>query len=130
MPADDPWAAQRKLLGGFIRTQRQLANLSLRDLASRTSVSNPYLSQIERGLHEPSVRVLRAIALALGLSAETLLAEAGLIEGDAADAVDAVDRKVSDTVTAIRGDPGLTDAQKRALLAVYGSYLGENAEGS
>ena len=65
MPPDDPWSPQRKLLGEFIRTQRRLANLSLRELAARTAVSNPYLSQIERGLHEPSVRVLKAIASAL-----------------------------------------------------------------
>ena len=67
--------AQRQLraLGDFIKGQRQLAELSLRELAARTNVSNPYLSQIERGLHEPSVRVLKAIAAALNMSAESLL---------------------------------------------------------
>ncbi len=64
-----PWPGNLKALGDYIRQQRQLANLSLRDLAARTNVSNPYLSQIERGLHEPSVRVLRAIATALNVSA-------------------------------------------------------------
>ena len=80
MPREEPWRAQIEALGNFIRTQRHLANLSLRELAERTNVSNPYLSQIERGLHEPSVRVLRSIARALNLSAETLLSQAGVLE--------------------------------------------------
>src|SRR5579863_5573954 len=67
---------QRKALGAFIRTQRELANLSLRRMAAIAEVSNPYLSQIERGLHEPSVHILRSIAQALNLSAETLLEHA------------------------------------------------------
>ena len=73
--AEDP----RRLLGGFIRTQRKMANLSLRQLSALTAVSNPYLSQVERGLHEPSVRVLRSIADALNVSAETLFEQAGLV---------------------------------------------------
>ena len=76
----DLWQARREALGAFIRQQRQRAGLSLRQLAERTSLSNPYLSQVERGLHQPSVRVLKAISDALNLSAETLLAEAGLID--------------------------------------------------
>src|SRR5271166_533961 len=76
----DLWEAQREALGAFIRTQRKMANLSLRQLAELTSLSNPYLSQVERGLHQPSVRVLKAISDALNLSAETLLAQAGLID--------------------------------------------------
>ena len=76
----DPWQAQREALGAFIRTQRKMANLSLRQLAELTSLSNPYLSQVERGLHQPSVRVLKAISDGLNLSAETLLAQAGLID--------------------------------------------------
>src|SRR5256886_7483411 len=76
----DPWEAQREALGAFIREQPKRANLSLRQLADLTSLSNPYLSQIERGLHQPSVRVLRLLADALNVSAETLLAEAGLPE--------------------------------------------------
>ena len=75
----DSWKAQREALGAFIRTQRKMANLSLRQLAELTSLSNPYLSQIERGLHQPSVRVLKAISEALNVSAETLLTQAGLI---------------------------------------------------
>ena len=76
----DPWQAQREALGAFIRSQRKLANLSLRQLADLTSLSNPYLSQVERGLHQPSVRALKSIADALNVSAETLLAEAGLVD--------------------------------------------------
>ena len=74
---NDAWKSQLETLGGFIRTQRRLANLTLREMAELTQVSNPYLSQIERGLHEPSVRVLKSIASALGVTAETLLAQAG-----------------------------------------------------
>ena len=101
-------------LGSFIRSQRQRADLSLRDLADRTSVSNPYLSQIERGLHQPSVRILKSIAVALRIPAATLLAEAGLVddEGDG--------RKVAPaTEIAIEADPELTDEQRRELLATY-----------
>ena len=72
----EPWSA----LGDFIRSQRQLARLSLRQLAELTSVSNPYLSQIERGLYRPSAQVLKSIAEALHLSAETIYAEAGLLD--------------------------------------------------
>ena len=76
----DSWQTQREALGAFIRSQRKMANLSLRQLADLTSLSNPYLSQVERGLHEPSVRVLKAISDALNVSAETLLAQAGLVD--------------------------------------------------
>src|ERR1700733_15023557 len=79
-PKRDSWEAQREALGAFIRERRKQANLSLRQLAELTSLSNPYLSQIERGLHQPSVRVLRAISDALNVSAESLLAQAGLID--------------------------------------------------
>ena len=78
----EPWDTQREALGAFIRNQRKLANLSLRQLAEMTSLSNPYLSQVERGLHQPSVRVLKLISDALNVSAETLLAQAGLLDGD------------------------------------------------
>jgi transcriptional regulator with XRE-family HTH domain len=111
-----PW---QESLGEFIRSQRRLANLSLRDLAEKTNVSNPYLSQLERGLHEPSVRVLRSIAQALNLSADTLLGQAGILEGDAPDRV----RAGPDTEAAIRADAKLTEAQKQALLSVYRSYI-------
>src|ERR671927_731213 len=77
--AEDPWRAQLEAFGNFVRTQRQLAKLSLRELAELATVSNPYLSQIERGLHEPSIRVIKAIARALDMPAETLLAQVGLL---------------------------------------------------
>jgi transcriptional regulator with XRE-family HTH domain len=111
---------QRRALGAFIRSQRELANLSLRRMAALAEVSNPYLSQIERGLHEPSMHVLRSIAEALNLSAETLLEAAGLL--------DAPDTVGVDTEAAIRADPRLTDQQKQALLAVYRSYCEMNEE--
>ena len=113
-------------LGDFIRTQRRLANLTLREMAQLAKVSNPYLSQIERGLHEPSVRVLRSIASALNISAETLLAQAGLLDGTVAPADDGsapADREVPVTEAAIRLDPSLTEAQKEALLAVYRGFV-------
>ena len=78
---ENPARTQLLALGELIRAQRQQAELTLRELAARTNVSNPYLSQIERGLHEPSVRVLKAIAGALNLSAESLLQQAGLLGG-------------------------------------------------
>jgi transcriptional regulator with XRE-family HTH domain len=118
---DDPLLA----LGSFIRAQRKLANLSLRQAAALANVSNPYLSQIERGLHEPSVRVLRSIAKALNVSAETLLGSAGLLADDAAAPPGA-----SDTEAAIRGDPMLTEEQKQALLSVYRSYRLANERGA
>ena len=118
----DPWEAQMQALGSFIRSQRKLANLSLRQLAELTSLSNPYLSQIERGLHQPSVRVLRSLADALNVSAETLLAEAGLFEA-AAEAGTAAAGAQPSTESVIRADARLDDEQKAALLAVYRSML-------
>ena len=123
----DPWEAQREVLGAFIREQRKRANLSLRQLAELTSLSNPYLSQVERGLHQPSVRVLQAISGALNVSAETLLAQAGLIDAIAADATASTDTEapnVPGTEDAIRADPRLGEEQKAALIAVYRSMLG------
>jgi len=107
---------QLHALGAFIRAQRQLANLSLRQMADLAQVSNPYLSQLERGLHEPSVRVLQSVARALNLSAETLLVHAGVDTPDESD----------DTEAAIRADGRLTDDQKQALLSVYRSYVQAN----
>ena len=123
----DPWEAQREALGAFIREQRKRANLSLRQLAELTSLSNPYLSQVERGLHQPSVRVLKALSGALNVSAETLMAQAGLIDAIAGDAVAATDteaQQVPGTEDAIRADPRLGEEQKAALIAVYRSMLG------
>jgi transcriptional regulator with XRE-family HTH domain len=115
----DSWQAHREALGAFIRAQRQTANLSLRQLAELTSLSNPYLSQVERGLHEPSVRVLKAISEALNLSAETLLTQAGLI--DAVTGEGAADEEP--TEAAIMADKRLSDDQKAALIAVYRSMV-------
>ena len=122
----DLWDAQREALGAFIRQQRKQANLSLRQLAELTKLSNPYLSQVERGLHQPSVRVLKAISDALNLSAETLLAQAGLIDAMVpADANGTTPRKdVPETEDAIRADQRLSEEQKSALIAVYRSMLG------
>jgi transcriptional regulator with XRE-family HTH domain len=111
------------LLGAFIRAQRQMANLSLRELSAMTEVSNPYLSQIERGLSEPSARVLKSIAEALNLSAEALFAQAGLIP-------ESTQPDHDSTETALRVDPRLTEPQKRALLAVYRTYIGANGYGT
>jgi len=126
----DPWEAQREALGAFIREQRKRANLSLRQLAELTSLSNPYLSQVERGLHQPSVRVLKAISGALNVSAETLMAQAGLIDAIAAtdpaaqaDGTTAEPKDIPDTEDAIRADQRLSDEQKAALIAVYRSML-------
>jgi transcriptional regulator with XRE-family HTH domain len=118
----DPWDAQMKALGSFIRSQRKLANLSLRQLAELTSLSNPYLSQIERGLHQPSVRVLRSLADALNVSAETLLSQAGLFEAATEAGPDAAEAQPS-LESVIRADARLDDEQKAALLAVYRSML-------
>jgi len=125
----DLWEAQREVLGAFIRDQRKKANLSLRQLAELTSLSNPYLSQVERGLHQPSVRVLKAISDALNLSAESLMTQAGLIDAIAGadqngtSQVDAASQPLL-TEDAISADPRLSDAQKAALIAVYRSMLG------
>jgi transcriptional regulator with XRE-family HTH domain len=118
----DPWNAQLEALGSFIRTQRKLAHLSLRQLAEMTTLSNPYLSQIERGLHQPSVRVLKLISEALDVSAETLLEQAGLLSGQEPDPQDAADA-TEQVAAAIRADQRLTEAQKAALMAVYDSML-------
>ena len=126
----DPWEAQREALGAFIREQRKRANLSLRQLAELTSLSNPYLSQVERGLHQPSVRVLKALSGALNISAETLLAQAGLIDAmvpsgikDESAGTEADERVIPGTEEAILADPRLGDTQKAALIAVYRSML-------
>jgi transcriptional regulator with XRE-family HTH domain len=116
-------AKSSNLLGSFIRAQRQMANLSLRELSAMTEVSNPYLSQVERGLSEPSARVLKSIAQALNLSAEALFAQAGFMPAS-------IQPDDNATETALRVDPRLTEPQKRALLAVYRSYIGANGDGT
>jgi len=113
----------RPVLGDFIRMQRQMANMSLRQLSALTEISNPYLSQVERGLHEPSIRVLKSIANALNVSSEILFEQAGLIKN--------ADRPDDDaTEAAIRLDGRLTEAQRRALLGVYRSFVDANGDQS
>jgi transcriptional regulator with XRE-family HTH domain len=111
----------QRMLGGFIRAQRQMANLSLRQLSVLTEVSNPYLSQIERGLHEPSVRVLKSIGEALNVSAETLFEQAGLTSP-------AENLDDPATENTIRADRRLSEEQRNALLGVYRSFVGANTE--
>jgi transcriptional regulator with XRE-family HTH domain len=113
MSTDGDRGARR--LGDFIRMQRQMADLSLRRMADLTQVSNAYLSQVERGLHQPSIRVLRSIAEALNMSADTLLAQAGLLDNPPEGT------HLNATEAAIRNDPRLRPADKDALIRVYQS---------
>ncbi len=119
--ADDAWESQNEALGSFIRAQRKLASLSLRQLSDMTDVSNAYLSQIERGLHEPSIRVLKNVADALGVSPETLLSRAGFF----APSDDDGEAAAVSTEAAIAADPKLSDSEKQALLSVYRSYVAD-----
>jgi transcriptional regulator with XRE-family HTH domain len=119
----ETWNAQMEALGAFIREKRKRANLSLRQLAELTTLSNPYLSQIERGLHQPSVRVLKLLSGALNVSAETLLGQAGLLDSAASGMADAREPAPTSVESAITADERLADEQKAALLAVYHSML-------
>src|SRR6202049_3659282 len=101
-----------KSVGDFIRTQRELMSLSMRQLAGMANISNPYLSQIERGVYTPSAQVLKGIADALDMSAETLYREAGLLD-------DSVERPGLSVEDAIRVDARLTQEAKQALIQVY-----------
>jgi len=104
------------VLGAYIRAQRQLADLSLRQLAGMSNVSNAYLSQIERGLHQPSVKILQSIASALNLSAEALLAEAGFAVPVARETA------AGGAEAAIMADPDLTDEEKQVLVGIYRNF--------
>jgi transcriptional regulator with XRE-family HTH domain len=143
----NPWQAQLGALGAFIRAQRQLADLSLREMAAMTRISNAYLSQVERGLHQPSLSVLRAIAEGLGLTTEQLLAKAGWTQTKSPDgpppaasappsapansAPNREPRREPSTEDCIRADPRLTEAQREALLGVYRSFVeGTNGSGT
>ncbi len=106
-------------VGEFIRSQRALARMSLRQLADKAKVSNPYLSQIERGLYRPSAEVLKAIAEALNISAETLYARIGLVDPDREERRPSVEE-------AIRLDSKLTTDQKETLLSVYRNFAGSS----
>jgi transcriptional regulator with XRE-family HTH domain len=112
-------------LGALLRAQRLGAHLSLRELSALTNVSNAYLSQLERGLHEPSLRVLRAIAAALDTPLASLLASAGVLEE--ARAGDAHDVRLRATEAAILRDPELSEPQRTALLSVYRSFVPRGA---
>ncbi len=103
-------------VGEFIREQRRIGHLSLRKLSEMAGVSNPYLSQIERGLRRPSAEILQQIARALRISAETLYVRAGIL--DEADEID--------VVSAILRDPDLAEEQKHTLVRVYESFRNEN----
>jgi transcriptional regulator with XRE-family HTH domain len=127
MSADETeWDPHLHELGEYIRLQRQMADLSLRRLAELTNVSNAYLSQIERGLHQPSLRVLRSIAQALNISADTLLLQAGLIDSATGSSESA---KPTDTETVILNDPDLTSEERDALLRVYRSFRHKQSAG-
>jgi transcriptional regulator with XRE-family HTH domain len=116
----EPWKAHLEALGAYIRAQRVAAGLSLRDLAERTDISNAYLSQVERGLHEPSLTVLRAVGLALGVSLDALLAQAGILEERPGEGAAAL---VRETEAAILRDAELSEPQRVALLSVYRSFV-------
>lgn len=103
-------------LGEFIREQRRVGHLSLRKLSEMAGISNPYLSQIERGLRKPSAEILQQIARALEISSETLYVQAGILDAHHADA---------DLVTEIRGDPWLNEEQKKTLVQIYESFRAE-----
>ena len=109
---EDRWAE----LGAFIRDQRQLGRISLRKLSELAGISNPYLSQIERGLRKPSAEILQQIARALEISSETLYVRAGILE----------EREGADLVSEIRRDPDLSEEQKKTLIRIYTSFRHEN----
>jgi transcriptional regulator with XRE-family HTH domain len=108
-------------LGEFIRDQRRNARLSLRKLSEAAGISNPYLSQIERGLRKPSAEILQAIAKGLRISAETLYVRAGILDARTDDAPDVVD--------ALLNDPTLNDRQKQVLVEIYRSFQTERRAG-
>ena len=110
--------AARSQVGDFIREQRSAAKVSLRELARTAGVSNPYLSQVERGLRKPSAEILSSIARGLSISAETLYEQAGILDRRAGSA---------DTVAAIRGDAALSERHKAVLLELYETYVREHA---
>lgn len=105
-------------LGGYIRDQRDQAQMSLRQLAQAAGVSNPYLSQVERGLRRPSAEILGRIAQGLRISAETLYVQAGILDERAGDAA---------VTTAIAADSSLTERQRTTLLQIYAAFQAENA---
>jgi transcriptional regulator with XRE-family HTH domain len=113
--------AARSQVGDFIREQRSAAKVSLRELARAAGVSNPYLSQVERGLRKPSAEILQQIAKALRISAETLYVRAGILDEDA---------EPTDLEVGILRDPHLTERQKNVLIDIYRSFRAEGAAAS
>jgi transcriptional regulator with XRE-family HTH domain len=111
-------ADQLGSLGEFIAGQRRTAQLSLRQLAAQTGISNPYLSQIERGLRRPSAEVLQQLAKALRVSAETLYVRAGILDPD--------DHPTTSVEMAVLADTAITERQKHVLMDVYTSFVNEN----
>ena len=107
-------------IGGFIRDLRQTAKISLRQLADRAGVSNPYLSQIERGLRTPSAEILQQIARGLRISAEALYVRAGIMD----------ERPAGGVADAVLADPALSERHKQVLLDVYQSFRREHAAGT
>ena len=112
----DAWSG----VGEFIRAQRELANLSLRQLADIAKISNPYLSQIERGLHKPSADVLKNLASALKISAETMYAQAGLLDAESRETAHRAGPSVEE---AIRADQHLSHDQKETLSRIYRGFV-------
>jgi transcriptional regulator with XRE-family HTH domain len=107
-------------VGEYLREQRRNAQLSLRQLADAAGVSNPYLSQIERGLRKPSAEILQQLAKALRISAETLYVQAGILDDDR-------DRQGMEVRGVILADPAINERQKQVLLQIYDSFRKENA---
>ena len=112
-------------VGEYLAEQRKQAQMSLRQLSDLAGVSNPYLSQIERGLRKPSAEVLQQLAKALRISAETLYIRAGILDPD--DDHETGERSVPGVADAVLLDPALSERQKRVLLDVYQSFVRENA---
>jgi transcriptional regulator with XRE-family HTH domain len=119
MTTNDANRQDTEAFGQYLRMQRKLADLSLRELAAMTDLSNAYISQLERGLHQPSMRVMRAISRALNVSVEELFGEQATADRTGADA------GATDVEKAIRADDRLSPEQKDALLTVYRSYITE-----
>lgn len=114
-----PDASERQDLGAFIKAQRNLAELSQRELARIADLSDAYVSQLERGMHQPTVRVLRSIAKALDIRADTMMRYAGWLTETA----DNAERVPLETEAAIRADERLSESQKQALLGVYRGFI-------
>jgi transcriptional regulator with XRE-family HTH domain len=121
-PIASAWDVRRTAMGAFLRSQRKLANMSLRELANATHLSNAYLSQLERGLHDPSLRVLVQIGNVLEVSMEEILGHGGERSRTSAES-----EEPGGVEAAILADPQLGEAEKEALRAVYRSYVNAHA---